>query len=140
MAKKNKRTWFARLFDMDDNTVSASTVFLVITSITATLLLLIPAVVLLIEVIATHTITTSLSGMAAYIASVTGLYASGGILKGWTNYSSYKFKQTNGKTPELNFIGDDTDNLGDGIGSKIGEKLGELIDNATDYDEEEIDA
>lgn len=98
MAKKQKRKgWFARLVDMDDTTVSASTVFLIITSAVAIFLLLVPAVVLLVEVFHNHTIMTDLSGMGQYIMAVAGIFASGGILKGWTNYTNFRF---NKKSPE----------------------------------------
>lgn len=82
---------------MDDNSISASTVFLLITSAVAILLLLVPAIVLLIEVVYNHTISTDLSGMAAYITAVAAIFASGGILKGWTNYSSYRFANSQTK-------------------------------------------
>ena len=91
---KKQKGWIARLVDMEDTTVSASTVFLLITSIVAIILLLVPAVVLIIEVCYNHTIATDMSGMAEYVAAVAGIFASGGILKGWTNYSNYKFKKT----------------------------------------------
>ena len=91
MSNKKSKSWFARLFDMNDTSVSASTVFLIITSAIALILLLVPAIALLIEVCFNHTIATDLSGMAQYIAAVCGIFASGGILKGWTNYSSYRF-------------------------------------------------
>lgn len=86
-----KKPWLAKLVDMKDTSVSASTVFLLITSAVAIILLLVPAIVLLVEVFYNHTISTDMSGMAEYIAAVAGIFASGGILKGWTNYSNYKF-------------------------------------------------
>ena len=82
---------------MNDASVSASTLFLVITSAIALILLLVPAVALLVEVYFNHTIATDLSGMAQYIAAVCGIFASGGILKGWTNYSSYRFNKQSQK-------------------------------------------
>lgn len=91
--KEKRKGWIARLVDMEDTTVSASTVFLLITSAIALILLLVPAIVMLVEVFYNHTITTDLSGMAEYIAAVAGIFASGGILKGWTNYSNYRFKK-----------------------------------------------
>lgn len=94
---KGQKGWLARLVDMEDTTVSASTVFLLITSTVAILLLLVPAIVLLIEVCYNHTISTDLSGMAEYIVAVAGIFASGGILKGWTNYSNYRFKKQSKK-------------------------------------------
>ena len=95
--KKKRKGWIARLVDMEDTTVSASTVFLLITSAVAIILLLVPAIVLLVEVFYNHTIATDMSGMAEYIAAVAGIFASGGILKGWTNYSNYRFKKPQNK-------------------------------------------
>ena len=91
--KKKQKGWMARLVDMEDTTVSASTVFLLITSAVAIILLLVPAIVLLTEIFHNYTIATDMSGMAEYIAAVAGIFASGGILKGWTNYSNYRFKK-----------------------------------------------
>ena len=95
--KKKRKNWLSRLFDMDDQTVSASTVFLFLTSFIALFLLLVPAIAMLIEVYFNHTIASDISGMAEYIAAVCGIFASGGILKGWTNYTNYRF---NKKSPE----------------------------------------
>ena len=93
MKSKKQKGWFARLVDMNDTSVSASTVFLLITSAVAIILLLVPAVILLDEVAHNHTIATDMSGIAEYIVAVAGIFASGGILKGWTNYSSYRFNK-----------------------------------------------
>ena len=121
MAKKKRKSWFSRLFDMNDTSVSASTVFLMLTSAIALILLLVPAITLLIEVFYNHTIATDLSGMAEYIAAVCGIFASGGILKGWTNYSNYRF---NKKKPNE-------------IINNITETLSEHQNNS---DEDELDA
>ena len=124
MAKKKRKGWLARLVDMDDYTVSASTVFLIFTTVIALVLLLVPAIALLIEVIYNHTITTDLSGMAQYIAAVCGIFASGGILKGWTNYSNYRFNKK--KTTEIlnnisETITEETDDSEDGDNFKDNE-------------------
>ena len=99
--KKKRKGWLARLFDMNDASVSASTVFLVICSVTAIILLLIPAIVLLDEVIHNHTITTDLNGLAAYITACLGFFVTGGLLKGWTTYSNYRFNTGKEKIEEL---------------------------------------
>lgn len=132
MAKKKRKGWIARLVDMDDYTVSASTVFLLFTTVIALILLLVPAIALLIEVIYNHTISTDLSGMAQYIAAVCGIFASGGILKGWTNYTNYRFNKK--KTKE--------------IINNISETISEEVNDSEDGDnfkkdsnpEEELDA
>lgn len=64
--------------------ISSKNFFLVAVTIIGLILLLIPAVILLIEVIFNHTISTDLNGMAAYIASVAGIFASAGITKAWS--------------------------------------------------------
>ena len=99
--KKKKKGWMSRLLDMDDTSVSASTVFLLVCSATAIILLLIPAIVLLDEVIHNHTISTDLNGLAAYITACLGFFVTGGLLKGWTNYSNYRFNGSKEKINEL---------------------------------------
>lgn len=78
---------------MDDSSVSVTSVFLIVTTITGLILLLVPAIALLVEVFYNHTIATDLSGMAAYIGSVAALFTSAGITKAWTNWSNYKFNK-----------------------------------------------
>ena len=91
---KNKK-FVEKLLDSDDKRVSASTVFLLLTSLTAILLLIVPAIVLLIEIHYNHTIQTDISGLATYIGAVSTIFISGGLLKGWTTYNNWKFKPTN---------------------------------------------
>lgn len=93
--KMVKKRWVEKLLDSDDKRVSASTVFLLLTSLTAILLLLVPAIVLLIEVKYNHTIMTDISGLASYVGAVSTIFISGGLLKGWTTYNNYKFKPRN---------------------------------------------
>lgn len=82
--------FFTRLLDKNDTSVSSSSFYLVSVTLVGLLLLLVPMVVLIIEVIYNHTVATDLNGMAAYIASVAGLFASGGIVKGWISYNDSK--------------------------------------------------
>ena len=126
--KKKQKGWLARLVDMDDTSVSASTVFLLLTSGVALLLLTVPAVALLIEVCYNHTIATDLSGMAQYIAAATGIFASGGVLKGWTNYANYRFNKKNSKKQ-----------IKDAINELIKEDEETQLDSST-CDDEELDA
>lgn len=128
MAKKKKRKgWLSRLFDMEDQSVSASTVFLFLTSFIALFLLLVPAIAMLIEVCYNHTIASDISGMAEYIAAVCGIFAAGGILKGWTNYTNYRF---NKKSPE---------EIAHKLEKAIKEEL-EDEENDSDCEEPELDA
>jgi hypothetical protein len=103
---KNKK-FVEKLLDSDDKRVSASTVFLLLTSLTAILLLIVPAVVLLIEIHYNHTIQTDISGLATYIGAVSTIFLSGGLLKGWTTYNNYKFKPHNHEDDCEDDCGDD---------------------------------
>ena len=71
--------------------ISSKNFFLVAVTIIGCILLLVPAAVLIVEIIFTHTIATDLTGMAAYIGAVAGLFASAGITKAW----SEKFERRN---------------------------------------------
>lgn len=95
MAKQIIRSkgWFARLVDMNDESVSASTVFLIATSTVALLLLLVPLAGLITDIVYNHTITINMGDLAAYIGASAGVFTAGGVLKGWTNYSSYRFNK-----------------------------------------------
>jgi len=64
--------------------VSSKNFFLVSVTLIGLFLLLIPAVVLIVEVIFNHTIQTDLNGMAAYIGAVAGVFATAGITKAWS--------------------------------------------------------
>lgn len=64
--------------------VSSKNFFLVAATIIGLILLLVPAVLLIIEICYNHTIQTDLNGLAAYIASVAGIFASAGITKAWS--------------------------------------------------------
>lgn len=64
--------------------VSSKNFFLVAATIIGLILLLVPAVLLIVEVCYNHTIQTDLNGLAAYIASVAGIFASAGITKAWS--------------------------------------------------------
>lgn len=88
---KNLVSWFSKLLDMTNETVSMSSFFLLTLTIIGLILLVVPAIVLLIEVYYNHTINTNLSDMAAYITSVSTLFATGGIIKGWSTYTHNKF-------------------------------------------------
>lgn len=73
--------------------VSSKNFFLVSVTIIGLVLLLIPAVVLMVEVIYNHTIQTDLNGLAAYIAAVAGVFVSAGITKAWSE--KYENKKNN---------------------------------------------
>ena len=78
--------------------ISSKNFFLVVVTIIGCILLLVPAIVLLVEVFTTHTITTDLNGLASYIAAVAGIFASAGITKSWSekyerNHENYEISK-----------------------------------------------
>ena len=74
--------------------VSSKNFFLVTVTIIGCILLLVPAVLLTVEIIYTHTIHTDLNGLAAYIGSVAGVFASAGITKAWSERYEIKSKDS----------------------------------------------
>ena len=74
--------------------VSSKNFFLVTVTIIGCILLLVPAVLLTVEIIYTHTIHTDLNGLAAYIGSVAGVFASAGITKAWSERYENKPKDS----------------------------------------------
>ena len=72
--------WINKL--IKNNTgLSIKNFYLFCVTIVGCILLLIPAIVLLVEVYYNHTIQTDLNGFAAYIGSVSTVFATGGITK-----------------------------------------------------------
>lgn len=74
---------FFRDLITNNNGISSKSFFLVTVTIIGFILLLIPAIILLIEVIVNKTIQTDLNGLAAYIGAVGVIFASAGITKAW---------------------------------------------------------
>lgn len=73
--------------------VSSKNFFLVAVTVIGLILLLVPAVLLIVEVIYNHTIATDLNGLAAYIGSVAAVFTSAGITKAWSE--KYERKDSN---------------------------------------------
>lgn len=67
----------------NNNGISSKSFFLVTVTIIGFILLLIPAVILIVEIIANKTIQTDLNGLAAYIGAVGVIFTSAGITKAW---------------------------------------------------------
>lgn len=80
--------------------ISSKNFFLVTVTIIGCLLLLVPGVTMIIEVVFTHTITTNLSGMAAYIGAVASLFATAGITKAWSEKFEQRDYDSNYKIPK----------------------------------------
>lgn len=78
---------------VESNTgVSSLSLVCVLTGIMSVVILIVICVCLLVEVFTTHTISASLDGYAAIIASVAGLITSVGIPKAINNYGENKYR------------------------------------------------
>lgn len=73
--------------------ISAKNFFLVIVTIIGCILLVVPAVVLIIEVVNNKTIQTDLNGLAAYIGAVGVIFTSAGITKAWSEKFEKPFER-----------------------------------------------
>lgn len=73
--------------------VSSLSFILVALCLMSVLVLFVICVCMIIEVITTHTITSSLDGYAAIIAAVAGLVTSVGLPKAINNYGESKYKK-----------------------------------------------
>lgn len=73
--------------------VSSKNFFLVAVTVIGLILLLVPAILLIVEVIYNHTIATDLNGLAAYIGAVAAVFTSAGITKAWSE--KYERKGSN---------------------------------------------
>lgn len=70
---------------IENNTgISSKNFFLVIITIIGLILLIIPAIILIIDMVYNKRITTDLNGLASYIGSVAGVFAAAGITKAWS--------------------------------------------------------
>lgn len=92
----DKESMFSKLLRNNSGYSSKSFFLVAITGI-GLLLLLVPVFVLVIEAWYNHTIQTNLSDMAAYIAAVAAIFASGGITKAW----SERYEHLPGKDGKL---------------------------------------
>ena len=86
--------------------ISSKNFFLVIVTIIGCILLIVPAFILIIEIIINKTIQTDLHGLAAYIGAVSAIFASAGITKAWSEKFEYKHHQQDDNI-------DENDNLED---------------------------
>ena len=78
---------------IESNTgVSSKSFFLVAVTLIGCLLLLIVGVVLVVEVVRNGTIQTNLNGLAAFVGSVAGLFATAGVTKAWSERKDDKDK------------------------------------------------
>ena len=78
----------------DNNNYSVGNFFLIVLTMVAILLLMVP-MSLLIEMLFNKTIVTDLNGMAAYILAVVSLLGIGGGTFGWVEWSKNKYSGDN---------------------------------------------
>lgn len=89
--KKVKKRGFWGLLVRKNTGVSSLSFFLIAVTLAGLGLLALVAFVMIWEVVHNNTITSDLSGWATFIGSISALFASAGITKGWSNWSENKF-------------------------------------------------
>lgn len=89
--KKVKKHGFWGLLVRKNTGVSSLSFFLIAVTLAGLGLLALVAFVMIWEVVHNNTITSDLSGWATFIGSISALFASAGITKGWSNWSENKF-------------------------------------------------
>ena len=72
--------------------ISSLSLCMVFIGVMAVIILIVICICMMVEVLTTHTISASLDGYAAIIASVAGLITSVGIPKALNNYGENKYK------------------------------------------------
>lgn len=84
---------FARKLIENNTGISSKNFFLVAVTLIGCALLVIVGVVLLVEVIRNGTIRTDLNGLAAFVGSIAGLFATAGITKAWSEKKEDHFNK-----------------------------------------------
>lgn len=90
----DKRSWIGRVGGYlaklieSDSGVSSKAFFLVAVTIIGCVLLIIVGFVLVWEVLHKGTIETDLTGLAAFVGSVSSLFVSAGVTKAWSDRSN----------------------------------------------------
>lgn len=92
----------------DNNNYSVGNFFLIVLTMVAILLLMVP-MSLLIEMLFNKTIVTDLNGMAAYILAVVSLLGIGGGTFGWVEWSKNKYSGTDDSTDNVIVVDNTTD-------------------------------
>ena len=92
----------------DNNNYSVGNFFLIVLTMVAILLLMVP-MSLLIEMLFNKTIVTDLNGMAAYILAVVSLLGIGGGTFGWVEWAKNKYSSTDDSTDNVIVVDNTTD-------------------------------
>src|SRR5574344_1531974 len=95
MKKIVKGNFFSKLIQRNSG-YSSKSFFLVVVTFIGTLLLAVPIFSLTIEAWYNHTITTDLTAMAAYIASVAAVFTSVGLTKVWSEKYEHRLPGQDG--------------------------------------------
>lgn len=127
LKKAVKENLFSRLVKSNSGYSSKSFLLIVVTIIGA-LLLCVPIFCLSIEAWFTHTISTDLTAMAAYITAVAALFTSVGLTKVWSEKYEHRLPGPDGK------IGTDDDTMID-VTDEEYDKIMKLIDKSNKQEE-----
>lgn len=92
---KSVITYLQQLIKSDSG-VSSKSFFLVAVTLIGCFLLIVVGFVLIFEVCKQGTITTDLTGLAAFIGAVASLFATAGVTKAWSEANEKKNTTTNG--------------------------------------------
>ena len=91
-----KGNFFSKLVQQNSG-YSSKSFFLIVVTFIGTLLLAVPIFSLTIEAWYSHTITTDLTAMAAYITAVAAVFTSVGLTKVWSEKYEHKLPGSDGK-------------------------------------------
>lgn len=97
--KKGSKRFMTRLVE-SNNEMSSLNFFVVITTLAAVGLLVVPIVAMIVDLIYNHTLLINLSDLGSYILAVAGVFTAAGLTNAWSEYSYNKFNSQN-NTEEL---------------------------------------
>lgn len=95
MANAMKMNWFQKLITPNTG-YSSKSFLLVVVTILGIGLLVMPIIILSIEIWTNHTIQTDLTGLAAYIGSISTLFASAGFTKAFSEKHEHRLPGPDG--------------------------------------------
>lgn len=92
--KKGKKRFMTRLVE-GNNEMSSLNFFVVITTLAAVGLLVVPIIAMIVDLIYNHTLLINLSDLGSYILAVAGVFTAAGLTNAWSEYSYNKFNSQN---------------------------------------------
>lgn len=93
--KSSKKDNYMNKLIKTDNNYSIVGFFLIITIIIGIVMIAIAGVAIVVDLYYHHSISVDLNGLAAYITSIAGVFASGGFTYAWTMWSTNKYGDSN---------------------------------------------